>query len=65
MKSDVLTDVQPKTDEEYKREADRLLREVQAMLDEIRSSRERGRRNVAKTQMIREDLRKRLSCGND
>jgi hypothetical protein len=63
METKALSNAQPRSDEEYKQEADRLMAEIRVMLDDTRRSRERGRRIAAETQVLRDQLRKRFSCG--
>ena len=65
MKTQTLKGANPKTDEEYRREVERLLTETRMMLEETKRSRERGRRHAARTQILREQLQKQLLCGNN
>ena len=65
MKTETLPGAQPKTDEEYKQEADRLLGEIRTMLEETKQSRERGRRDAAATKVLQEQLRQQLLCGKN
>lgn len=55
----------PKADEEYRREAERLLAETRVMLEETKRSRERGRRHAARTKILLEQLQNQLLCGNN
>lgn len=64
MKSKPLTDAQPKTDEEYKREIDRMAIEIRAMLDESGRRLEHARHIRAENQRALADLEKRILCGN-
>ncbi len=65
MKTQTAEGTQPKTDEEYRREAERLLGETRMMLEETKRSRERGRRHAANSKILREQLRQQLLCGNN
>ena len=65
MKTQTLEGNQPKTDEEYRREAERLLIETRMMLEETKRSRERGRQHAAETKILLEQLQKQLLCGNN
>ncbi len=65
MKTQTLEGSNPKTDEEYRREAERLLGETRVMLEETKRSRERGRRHAARTKVLLEHLQNQLLCGNN
>lgn len=65
MKTQTLEGSNPKTDEEYRREAERLLGETRVMQEETKRSRERGRRHVAESKILLEQLQKQLLCGNN
>ena len=65
MKTQIVEGANPKTDEEYRREAERLLSETRMMLEETKRSRERGRRHADRTKILREQLQKQLLCGNN
>ena len=63
MKTETLPGAQPKTDEEYKQEADRLLGEIRTMLEETKRIGAESRRIAEGNQRSREQLRE-LICGN-
>ena len=65
MNAKIAQGVAPKTDEEYRAEAQRLLGEIRMMLEETKRSRERGRRHAANTKVLQEQLRQQLLCGNN
>ena len=54
---------QPKTDEEYRLEAQRLLDETRAMLEETKRIGAQSRRMAESNQRARQELRA-LICGN-
>ena len=64
MESQVLVGQQPKSDEEYKREIDRMAVEVLAMLDDSARRLEHARRLRGENRNALAELEKRLSCGN-
>ena len=66
MKIQTVESIPPRTDEEYRREAERLLTETRMMLEETKRSLERGRRHAANTKILREQLQQLLcSCSNN
>lgn len=54
---------QPKTDEEYKREIDRMIPEIEAMLKNAARTTEEARKIGASNRRRLDALEKQISCG--
>jgi hypothetical protein len=63
MRSSLLTDTSPKTDEEYIREIDRMAVEIRAMLDNSRRILERSNNTAAENKRKLDELERELLCG--
>lgn len=63
MKAQTAEGIAPKTDEEYRREAERLLGETRIMLEETKRIGARSRRLAESNRRSREQLREMI-CGN-
>lgn len=65
MNTKTLSDSQPKSDEEYQQEIDRMIPEIEAMLKNAGQRLERARRIGRENNRILEELEKRYLCGKD
>ena len=65
MATKTLTDSPTKTDEEYKREIDRMIPEIEAMFKESGERLERARRMGRENNRILDALEQRYLCGKD
>ncbi len=64
MNTKTIGDSQPKTDEEYKQEIDRMIPEIEALLTKARRTSEQSRRIGASNRRRLDALEEQLKCGN-
>ena len=65
MKSETVAELQPKTDEDYKAEIERMIPEIEAMLTNARRMSEESRHIGQENRRMLDVLEQRLLCGKN